>query len=59
MNSEAGAREAAGKAGLSQQEGLWGQRHRSLAMKEDREGEGEKLREGRTSEEGGQAEEGR
>ena len=51
------AHEAAGNAGLSQQEGLWGQRHKSQAMEVERGGE--KWSEERTSEEGGQAEEGR
>lgn len=57
MNSDAVAHEAAGKARLSQQEGLGWQRHQSEAIEE--EGGGKKWREERTSEEGGQAEEGR
>lgn len=58
-NSDAVAHEAAGKAGLSQEEGLWGQRHQSQAMEDKRGGGGEKWSGERTSEEGGQAGEGR
>lgn len=36
VNSDAVAHEAAGKAGLSQQEGLWWQRHQSEAIEEER-----------------------